>query len=47
MPWRAGTPIRTESSGKVVEPKMEKPKKRRKRSHPLKLMLLEVNFSVI
>jgi hypothetical protein len=47
MPWRAGTPIRTESSGKAVGPKMERPKKRRRRSPRLKLMLLEVNFSVI
>jgi len=47
MPWRAGTPIKTESSGKAVGPKMEMLKKRRRRSRPLKLMLLEVNFSVI
>jgi hypothetical protein len=47
MPWRGGTPIRTESSGKGLEPKMERPKKRKRRNHPLKLMLLDVIFSLI
>ena len=47
MPWRDGTLIRMESSGKVPWPKMERPKIRRRRNQPLKLMLLDVIFSLI
>ena len=47
MPWKDGTPIRTESSAKALVPKMERPKKKRRRNHPVKLTLHDVIFSLI